>query len=195
MDESARPGFGHAPRPGLRIFSSGAIIPGMMPSGRAYESLQVHRATEILDSFRRCVGRELIGRSGDAAEDASRLFDLPLAVLAHDTAPQPLLDWANAAAAAAFDATPESLLGRLSSATAPPDATADRRQLFEALARDGFVTGYSGVRVSLTGRRFIIDDVTVFEVTDAAGRPAGHAAVIGSTRPAGLEASPGKPEA
>jgi len=147
----------------------------------------VTRATVILDSFRRCVGRELIDRSGDAAEDARRLFDLPLAVLAHDTAPQPLLDWANQAAARAFDATPESLLGKLSSATAPPDATADRHQLFEILARRGFVTGYSGVRISFTGRRFIIDDVTVFALVDEAGRPAGHAAVIRETRPVGQE--------
>jgi len=145
----------------------------------------VTRATVILDSFRRCIGRELIDRSGDAAEDARRLFDLPLAVLAHDTAPQPLLDWANQAAARAFDATPESLLGKLSSATAPPDATADRRALFDVLARQGFVTGYSGVRISLTGRRFIIENVAVFALVDEAGHPAGHAAVIGSTRPAG----------
>lgn len=145
----------------------------------------IARAQEILDSYRRLLGRELVDRSGDAAEDARRLFDLPLAVLAHDTAPQPLLDWANRAAARAFDATPESLLGRPSAATAPADAVADRGKLFDTLARDGFVTGYSGVRVSLTGRRFVIDDVAVFKVTDAAGRPAGHAAVIGATRPAG----------
>jgi PAS domain-containing protein len=155
----------------------------------------IARATLVLESFRRLLGRELITRSGNAAEDARRLFDLPIAVLAHDTSPAPLLDWANQAAARAFEATPESLLGRPSAATAPADALADRGKLFEALARDNFVIGYSGVRVSLTGRRFIIDDVTVFEVTDAAGRPAGHAAVIRETRPAGCEASPGKPEA
>lgn len=146
----------------------------------------VARATVILDSFRRSVGRDLVARSGDPADDANRLFELPQAVLAHDASTQPLLDWVNAAAAAAFDATPEILIGRPSSATAPPDATADRRQLFEILARRGFVTGYSGVRISLTGRRFIIDDVIVFALADAAGHPAGHAAVIGSTRPAGL---------
>ncbi|MFM8379751.1 MAG: MEKHLA domain-containing protein [Planctomycetia bacterium] len=142
------------------------------------------RAREILDSYRRLLGRDLVERSGDAAEDARRLFDLPLAVLAHDMSPQPLLDWANQAAARAFDAAPEALLGRPSAETAPADAVADRRALFDVLARQGFVTGYSGVRVSLTGRRFVIDDVTVLEVTDAAGRPAGHAAVIGATRPA-----------
>jgi hypothetical protein len=145
----------------------------------------ISRAREILDSFHLLLGRELVPRSGDAAEDARRLFDLPLAVLAHDTSPQPLLDWANLAAARAFDATPESLLGRPSAATAPADAVADRRTLFDVLARRGFVTGYSGVRVSLTGRRFLIEDVTVLEVTGTTGRPAGHAAVIGATRPAG----------
>jgi hypothetical protein len=146
------------------------------------DARSVARAQEILDSHRRLLGRDLIERSGDAADDARRLFDLPLAVLAHDTSPQPLLDWANLAALAAFDATPESLLGRPSADTAPADAAADRRVLFDVLARQGFVTGYSGVRISLTGRRFVIDDVTVLEVTDATGRPAGHAAVIGSTR-------------
>ena len=148
------------------------------------------RATEILDSFRRRLGRDLVERSGDPAEDARRLFDLPLAILAHDTSPQPLLDWVNRAAAEAFDATPETLLGRPSADTAPADAKAGRRTLFEELATRGFVTGYSGVRISLTGRRFIIDDVTVFEVTDASGRPAGHAAVIVKTRATPPSATP-----
>lgn len=152
----------------------------------------VARATEIIASFRRHLGRELVERSGDPAEDARQLFDASFAVLAHNTSPVPVLDWANRAAARAFDATPEALLGRPSADTAPAEAVAERRALFDVLARQGFVTGYSGVRISLTGRRFVIDDVTVLEVTDAAGRPAGHAAVIGATRPMG---SPRKPEA
>ena len=145
----------------------------------------IDRAREILDSYRRLLGRDLVARSGDPGEDARRLFHLPLAVLAHDTSTDPLLDWANLAAGRAFDAAPESLLGRPSADTAPADAVADRNELFDVLARQGFVTGYSGVRISLSGRRFVIDDVTVFEVADAAGRPAGHAAVIGATRAAG----------
>lgn len=143
----------------------------------------IARAAEILDSFRRHLGRDLIDRAGYPAQDARRLFESPLAVLAHDTSPAPLLDWANLAAARAFDATPETLVGRPSADTAPADAVADRQHLFALLAERGFVTGYSGVRIALTGHRFIIDDVTVFELVDAAGRPAGHAAVIGRTRP------------
>jgi len=141
------------------------------------------RAGVILDSYRRLLGRELIDRSGDAADDARRLFALPKAVLAHDTGRPAILDWVNAAAAAAFDAAPEALLGRPSASTAPADAAPERETLFVRLRERGFVEGYSGVRVSLTGRRFVIADVTVFELRDRDGRTAGHAAIIGATRP------------
>lgn len=150
----------------------------------------VARAAEILDSFRWHLGHDLVERSGDPADDARRLFEAPFAVLAHDTSPAPLLDWANLAAARAFDATAESLLGRPSAGTAPAEAIAERQHLFTLLTRDGFVTGYSGVRISLTGRRFIIDDVTVLTLADESGQPAGHAAVIGKTRPAAVTPPP-----
>lgn len=143
----------------------------------------IDRATVILDSYRRLLGRDLFDRTGDAAADARHLDALPIAVLAHDTATPPVLDWVNRAAAAAFDAAPADLVGRPSAATAPPDAAADRRQLFISLRERGVVTGYSGVRVSLTGRRFVITDVTVCELRDRDGRAAGHAAIIGTTRP------------
>lgn len=162
----------------------------MMHEHRRTDLWWLERAGQILASFRTRLGHDLVERSGDLAEDARRLFDLPLAVLAHDTSPVPLLDWVNLTAARAFDATPETLLGRPSAATAPAEATADRQHLFTLLAEHGFVTGYSGVRISLTGRRFIIDDVTVLTLADTSGGPAGHAAVIGKTRPAAVTPPP-----
>ena len=153
--------------------------PGMPPR----TGLLVARSQVILDSFRSLLGRELIDRSGDPREDDRRLLELPQGVLAHDTSTPPRLDWANLAAAAAFDATPESLLGLPSAATAPADAAEDRERLFRSLRPRGFVTGYRGTRISLAGRRFVIEDVTVLELRDASGRPTGHAAIIGKTRP------------
>jgi hypothetical protein len=46
------------------------------------------------------------------------------------------------------------------------------------VARSGFVTGYRGVRISATGKRFMIADTTIWEVVDAAGRNYGRAARI-----------------
>ena len=67
--------------------------------------------------------------------------------------------------------------------TTPADETADRQHLFEMLRRQGFVTGYCGTRVSLAGRRFAIQNVTVLALHDGLGNPAGHAAIIGSIGP------------
>jgi len=150
-----------------------------LPEGPAFPA----RAAVILDSFCRLLGHELVERSGDASLDAQRLFELPQGVLAHDLSQPPLLDWANLAAADAFDALPATLLGRPSADTTPADATADRQHLFEMLRRQGFVTGYCGTRVSLAGRRFAIHNVTVLALHDGLGNPAGHAAIIGSIGP------------
>ena len=143
----------------------------------------IARAAVILDSFFRLLGRELMPRSGSPSADAALLYEFPLAVLAHNTADLPLLDWVNCAAAAAFETTPERLLGRPSAATTPADATADRAQLFESIRQSGFTTGYSGTRIGLTGRRFVIEDTTLLSLQDPEGNPAGHAAIIGNIRP------------
>ncbi|HYA80578.1 MAG TPA: MEKHLA domain-containing protein, partial [Methylocystis sp.] len=44
--------------------------------------------------------------------------------------------------------------------------------------RKGCVSGYAGVRVSAFGKRFRICDVTIWNVTDAHGRPLGQAATF-----------------
>ena len=55
----------------------------------------------------------------------------------------------------------------------------EARQAFLArAARDGFVEGYEGVRISAKGRRFHISNATIWNVTDEAGKPAGQAATF-----------------
>jgi hypothetical protein len=39
----------------------------------------------------------------------------------------------------------------------------------EAVARDGYATGYRGVRVAKSGSRFWIEDVTVWNLVDQRG--------------------------
>jgi len=96
----------------------------MKRPGRIEADAWSRRVGAILDAFRRFVGHDLVPRSGDMAEDARRLFELPQPVLAHDASPRPLLHWVNRAAALAFDSTPEALLGRPSAATAPAASSA-----------------------------------------------------------------------
>ena len=115
---------------------------------------------------------------GEPLCDPGGLEDLAAVVLCHDTSEDPVLVFANRAARDLWEAP---LVGMPSRLTAPADQRAERAQ---ALAGDGVVRGYAGVRVSATGRLFRIEDATVWPVRDAAGRRVGQAATFERTAPA-----------
>jgi len=70
------------------------------------------------------------------------------------------------------------LLALPSRLTAEAGRQPARAALLAEVAARGYATGYSGVRVSLGGRRFRIEDTTVWNLLDEAGRPVGQAAAI-----------------
>jgi len=130
----------------------------------------------LLDSFRARIGAELILRGGDALHDAKRLFDAPFVVVSHGPEPDPILNYGNAAALALWELSPQDLIATPSRLTAEAELREARDLVLAETARRGFITGYTGVRVSRTGRRFRIRDVTIWNVTDADARPLGQAA-------------------
>lgn len=138
------------------------------------------RTQILLDSFERAVGRQLIPRAGQALEDARRLYSAPFAVLSHGTQSDPILDYANRIALDLWQTTPEALIVMPSRLTAEPVLREARERLLKDVATCGFVSGYDGVRISATGRRFLIKNVTIWNLLDANGRPAGQAATFDS---------------
>jgi hypothetical protein len=71
----------------------------------------------LLDSFAWLLGRELIPRTGSAAEQAERLFQAPFVVVSHGTQADPILNYGNAAALALWEMTAEELRRTGESAT------------------------------------------------------------------------------
>lgn len=139
----------------------------------------IAHSAALLDSYRDRTGRELIARGGDAATEAQRLLDAPFVVVSHGTEADPLLNYGNRVALALWEMTPAQLLETPSRLTAEPMLREAREKLLAQTARDGFVSGYEGVRIGATGRRFRISNVTIWNVTDARGDPAGQAATFG----------------
>ena len=109
----------------------------------------------------------------------SELDDLAAVVLCHDTSADPFFVYANRAAEALWQ---RRLVGTPSRLTAPPDARAERAT---ALRSGLVVRGYSGERVSASGRRFRILDATVWDVVDEHGVQRGQAATFVRTEPVG----------
>ncbi|GJE54225.1 MULTISPECIES: MEKHLA domain-containing protein [Methylobacterium] len=127
----------------------------------------------LTGSHRRLVGRPLLPDGADA-DWAYRLA--PFALLAHDTAPDPCFVYANRMAQENFGYSRDELIGMPSRLSAEAPDRAERDRLLAAVARNGCVAGYSGIRIAKSGRRFPIVDVVVWQLIDADGVTHGQAA-------------------
>ena len=143
----------------------------------------IARTQVLLNSFKRLLGRELIERSGDDADEAARIFHAKFAVLSHGTEADPVLDYGNRYTLDLWEMPPETFIQTPSRLTAEPIARAAREILLEQTRRQGYLTGYQGVRISATGRRFYIENVTIWNLFDDRGAPAGQAATFGHWSP------------
>lgn len=137
----------------------------------------------LLDSFARLVGRELLSRDGSAVEQAHRLFTAPFVVVSHDTQADPLLTYGNRAALALWEMTAAEFRGTPSRLTAEPMHRDERARLLERTRRDGFVDDYQGIRISRTGRRFLIERAVVWNLVDTDGTLRGQAATFADWTP------------
>jgi hypothetical protein len=143
----------------------------------ALNGFQRGSATCILASYRKMTGNALLpdGESGDSGRD---LYDAPLVVLAHDTAPDPVFFYANQCAQHLFEMTWTEMISLPSRNSAEPLARQERDRLLARVSRHGFIDDYSGVRVSKTGRRFLIERAVVWNLVDHHGACHGQAAMF-----------------
>ncbi|HLX62554.1 MAG TPA: MEKHLA domain-containing protein [Planctomycetota bacterium] len=139
--------------------------------------LETH-VQRLLDSFKKWTGRELIARTGDPAGDARALFDAPFVIVSHGTQADPILNYGNAAALILWEVDWGRLTAMPSRETAEPMHREEREQFMNKVRRDGFVSGYGGIRISSTGKRFRIEDAVIWNVLDEAGAVVGQAAMF-----------------
>lgn len=147
-----------------------------LPPG-LWERWIAHSAA-LLDSYRNLTGRDLTPRGGGAAEEAERLLAAPFVVVSHGSETDPILNYGNRVAMTLWEMTPLELISTPSRLTAESTHREAREKLLRQTARDGFVTGYEGVRITATGRRFRISNVTIWNVADPSGCATGQAATF-----------------
>lgn len=132
-------------------------------------------------SYARLLGRPLV----PVEHGPEWLYrDAPFVVLAHDTAADPRFVYANRAAQACFGYSWEEFVGLPSRLSAEAPERSERQRLLDAVARDGYIGDYRGLRVAKSGRRFWIDKAIVWQLDDAAGRCHGQAATFSAWRDA-----------
>ncbi len=133
----------------------------------------------LTESYARLVGAPLV----PPGTDAGWLYrEAPFVVLAHGTDRDPKFIYANQAAQTCFEYSWQEFMTLPSRLSAEAPDRAERQKLLDEVARNGFLSGYRGLRVAKSGRRFIIEDGVVWELIDRAGVRHGQAATFLSWR-------------
>lgn len=143
----------------------------------------MHAHSHLLcSSYLRLTGRPLIAQEqGDMPNDAllaESLYAADVAIVSHDTAADPIFNYANLQAQTLFGYDWERFVRLPSRLSAEPMLREVRAALLQRVARDGYVDDYAGVRVTGDGRRFMITRATVWNLHDAEGVYRGQAACI-----------------
>jgi hypothetical protein len=134
---------------------------------------------EIFDlltgSYARLVGSPLVP---NGSGPGWLYHEAPFVVVAHNTEPDPRFVYANEAAQRCFEYSWDEFTTLRSRFSAEVADQADRQQLLDAVTRNGFMSGYRGMRVARSGRRFWIHNGVVWQLVDANGMLRGQAATF-----------------
>ena len=136
----------------------------------------------MVASLRHWTGRDIVAPELPAIEQARQLFHGPFALLSHDGAQDPLLNYGNLTGMQLFELSWSELTATPSRLTAAVAHRDERARLLASVARQGFIDDYRGVRVSKSGRRFMIEKATVWNLLDEVGAPCGQAAMFANWR-------------
>ncbi len=142
------------------------------------EEKQIIHTLRMLNSFRRFVGYELIPRESNSEHEARTLFEAPFVVVSHGIQADPILNYGNRMALELWEMDFETLTSIPSRLTAEPLHRDERALLMARAERDGFVDDYRGVRISSSGKRFVIEQAIVWNVIDEEGQRVGQAATF-----------------
>ena len=128
-------------------------------------------------SYQRLTGKDFGPVELSGGPYAQAIYQAPFVVVSHDTQADPVFNYGNLCAQELFELSWDELTHLPSRQSAERPNQAERARLLAAVTDQGFYEGYSGVRIAKTGQRFLIQDVTVWSVTDGQGCDYGQAAI------------------
>jgi hypothetical protein len=132
----------------------------------------------LATSYATLTGEVLVPEDMSDTEAAASLYEAPFALLAHDTSPDPLFVYANLTAQECFEYGWDEFVGLPSRLSAVGQAREERRAFMDAVRLRGYAGDYRGLRIAKSGRRFWIEDATVWNLVSPESVLVGQAALI-----------------
>ena len=139
------------------------------------EKLEAHCAL-LVQSYERVVGDVLVG-IGEETNLAS-LWSADFGLVSHGVEADPVFNFGNHLALTLFERSFEEFVRLPSRKSSPQAIDTNRVALLDEVTRKGFISSYTGTRVSASGREFVIEDAVVWNLIDGQGFYRGQAAKI-----------------
>lgn len=114
----------------------------------------------------------------DRSECIEALFEAPFALVSHGIEDEPIFNFGNQTALALFELTWDQFTRLPSRQSAEPMNREERQRLLDQVTKQGYIADYSGVRISATGKRFLIEKAIVWNLMDSSGQYQGQAAMF-----------------
>lgn len=137
--------------------------------------LQTHL---ILNSYKHWFKKDLFARCGNLDKEAQALYHAPFALVSGGAEEDQLLNYGNLTAQKLWEMDFDTLCGTPSRLTAEPMQREARDQFLKRVRVNGYIENYEGIRISRTGRRFKIEQATVWNILDREGCYRGQAATF-----------------
>ena len=132
--------------------------------GRCATVTKTDHIAILQENLQRFTGHSLMDENEQGEKLASAVFEAPFALVSHNAASDPVLNYGNRMALKLFEIDWESLMKIPSRLSAEPENREERAKLLAQVTKYNFIDNYSGVRISAKGKRFQIEHATVWNL-------------------------------
>lgn len=139
------------------------------------KSCAAHAAL-LCDSYQRLLGRPLLRHI--SAGPLPALFHASFAPVSHGTEGDPVFTFANRSALELFEMSCETFTALPSRKSAEAKNREARTRLLEPVTDHGYIDDCSGVRLSSSGKRLLIEHADAWNLIDGRGEYHGQAAAF-----------------
>ena len=132
----------------------------------------------LLDSYVRLINQELITREGTSQEQAECLYKSSFIVASHGLQDDPILNYGDQAALDLWEMDWDQFTQTPSRLTAEPVNREERARMLEQAKTHGYISDYQGIRISRSGKRFLVERAMVWNIQKPDGTMLGQAATF-----------------
>ncbi|WP_256236010.1 MEKHLA domain-containing protein [Cytophaga hutchinsonii] len=132
----------------------------------------------LIESYREITGIQLFDTNYSDEYLSCLLYHAPFVVVSHGIEADPVFNYGNLTAQQLWHIDWEQFTTMPSRLSAEPERAEDRQRLLDEAATHGFISNYTGIRISSKGQRFKIEQVLLWNLKNNSGEKIGQAALF-----------------